>query len=70
MPSRRPSPTGNATGTSSGCERVGLFVTGRSEDGTVELLEDPSCPFVFGVFWHPEEYEKSQPIKSLVSEVS
>jgi putative glutamine amidotransferase len=48
----------------------GLVVTGRSADDTVEALEDPSCPFVLGVLWHPEEDEKSQLIKSLVSEVS
>jgi len=48
----------------------GLVVTGRSEDDTVEALEDPSCPFVLGVLWHPEEDEKSQLIKALVSEVS
>jgi putative glutamine amidotransferase len=49
---------------------AGLVVTGRSEDETVEALEDPSCPFVLGVLWHPEEDEKSQLIKALVSEVS
>jgi putative glutamine amidotransferase len=48
----------------------GLVVTGRSEDDTVEALEDPSCPFVLGVLWHPEEDEKSQLIKALISEVS
>jgi putative glutamine amidotransferase len=48
----------------------GLVVTGRSEDDAVEALEDPSCPFVLGVLWHPEEDEKSQLIKALVSEVS
>ena len=48
----------------------GLVVTGRSGDATVEALEDPSCPFVLGVLWHPEEDEKSQLIKALVSEVS
>jgi putative glutamine amidotransferase len=49
----------------------GLAVTGRAtEDGAVEALEDPSCPFVLGVLWHPEEDEKSQLIKALVSEVS
>ena len=49
----------------------GLVVTGRSaEDGAVEALEDPSCPFVLGVLWHPEEDEKSQLITALVSEVS
>ena len=48
----------------------GLVVTGRSDDDAVEALEDPSCPFVLGVLWHPEEDEKSQLIKALVSEVS
>ncbi len=49
----------------------GLVVTGRAaEDGAVEALEDPSCPFVLGVLWHPEEDEKSQLITALVSEVS
>ena len=48
----------------------GLVVTGRSDDDTVEAIEDPSCPFVLGVLWHPEEDEKSQLIKALVSEVS
>jgi putative glutamine amidotransferase len=49
----------------------GLEVTGwAAEDDVVEALEDPSCPFVLGVLWHPEEDEKSQLIKALVSEVS
>ncbi|HEX6711012.1 MAG TPA: gamma-glutamyl-gamma-aminobutyrate hydrolase family protein [Rubrobacter sp.] len=48
----------------------GLAVTGWADDDTVEALEDQSCPFVLGVLWHPEEDEKSQLIKSLVSEVS
>jgi putative glutamine amidotransferase len=49
----------------------GLVVTGWAvEDDAVEALEDPSCSFVLGVLWHPEEDEKSQPIKALVSEVS
>jgi putative glutamine amidotransferase len=49
----------------------GLEVTGwAAEDDAVEALEDPSCPFVLGVLWHPEEDEKSQLIKALVSEVS
>jgi putative glutamine amidotransferase len=49
----------------------GLEVTGwAAEDAVVEALEDPSCPFVLGVLWHPEEDEKSQLIKALVSEVS
>jgi putative glutamine amidotransferase len=49
---------------------AGLVVTGRSDDDTVEAIEDPSCTFVLGVLWHPEEDEKSQLIKVLVSEVS
>jgi putative glutamine amidotransferase len=49
----------------------GLEVTGwAAEDDAVEALEDPSCQFVLGVLWHPEEDEKSQLIKALVSEVS
>jgi putative glutamine amidotransferase len=49
----------------------GLKVTGwAAEDKAVEALEDPSCPFVLGVLWHPEEDEDSQLIKALVSEVS
>jgi putative glutamine amidotransferase len=49
----------------------GLEVTGwAAEDDAVEALEDPSCPFVLGVLWHPEEDEKSLLIKALVSEVS
>lgn len=49
----------------------GLSVTGwATEDDAVEALEDPRCPFVLGVLWHPEEDEKSQLIKALVSEVS
>jgi putative glutamine amidotransferase len=49
---------------------AGLAVTGRADDETVEALEDPSCPFVLGVLWHPEEDEKSQLIHALVSEVT
>jgi len=49
----------------------GLRVTGWAvEDDAVEALEDPSCPFVLGVLWHPEEDKNSQLIKALVSEVS
>ncbi len=48
---------------------AGLAVTARAEDETVEAIEDPSCPFVLGVLWHPEEDEKSQLIEALVSEV-
>ncbi len=49
----------------------GLRVTGWSTmDDIVEALEDPGRKFVLGVLWHPEEDEKSQLIKALVSEVS
>ena len=49
----------------------GLAVTGwAAEDDAVEAIEDPSCSFVLGVLWHPEEDEKSQLITALVSEVS
>ena len=49
----------------------GLAATGwAAEDDAVEAIEDPSCPFVLGVLWHPEEDEDSQLITALVSEVS
>ena len=49
----------------------GLAVTGRAvEDDAVEAIEDPSCSFVLGVLWHPEEDENSRLIEALVSEVS
>jgi len=48
----------------------GLVVTGRADDDTVEALEDPSCPFVLGVLWHPEEDQRSRLIAALVKEVS
>jgi putative glutamine amidotransferase len=31
-----------------------LTVTGRTEDGLVEAVEEPSKAFVLGVQWHPE----------------
>ena len=49
---------------------AGLAVTARADDKTVEALEDPSCPFVLGVLWHPEEDEKRRLIHALVAEVS
>lgn len=49
----------------------GLVPTGWSlEEGAVEAIELPDRRFVLGVLWHPEEDEKSQLIKALVSEVS
>lgn len=47
----------------------GLLATGWAEDNTVEAVEDPSCPFVLGVLWHPEEDEKSRLIEALILEV-
>jgi putative glutamine amidotransferase len=32
----------------------GLVVVGRSSDGVVEAVEDPSLPFALAVQWHPE----------------
>jgi putative glutamine amidotransferase len=49
----------------------GLSITGwATEDEAVEALEDPRCPFVLGVLWHPEEDEESQLIQALIREVS
>lgn len=49
----------------------GLRVSGwDTRDETVEAVEDPECPFVLGVLWHPEEDEKSKLIEALVREVS
>jgi putative glutamine amidotransferase len=36
----------------------GLMVTGHADDGTVEVCEDPSAPFVIGVQWHPEHPDR------------
>jgi putative glutamine amidotransferase len=40
-----------------GVDRLGdgLVVSGRSPDGLIEALEDPSARFCVGVQWHPEE---------------
>jgi len=49
----------------------GLRVTGwATEEDTIEAIEDPRCPFVLGVLWHPEEDERSRLIAALVKEVS
>jgi putative glutamine amidotransferase len=46
-------------------------VTGWSaDDDVIEAIELPGRAFALGVLWHPEEDEKSQLIKALVSEVS
>jgi putative glutamine amidotransferase len=49
----------------------GLRVSGWDvTDESVEAIEDPQCPFVLGVLWHPEEDEGSKVIEALVREVS
>ena len=35
-----------------------LTVSARADDGTVEICEDPSAPFVLGVQWHPEHPDR------------
>ena len=44
----------------------GLFVSGRSEDGVPEALEDPGQDYLLGVQWHPEADPDSALIASLV----
>lgn len=44
-----------------------LTVTGTAEDGTVEVLEDPSHPFVLGVQWHPEMSDDRRLFAALVA---
>ena len=34
---------------------MGLVVSARAQDGTVEAIEDPTEAFCLGVLWHPEE---------------
>ncbi|MFI7574969.1 gamma-glutamyl-gamma-aminobutyrate hydrolase family protein [Micromonospora sp. NPDC049497] len=41
-------------------------VTGWSDDGVVEALEDPDRPFLLGVQWHPENEPDPRPIAALV----
>ena len=38
----------------------GLSVAGRSEDGFIEALEDPSHPFCVAVQWHPEHMGRTE----------
>ena len=47
-----------------------LAVTGRAEDGTVEVVEDPSAPFVLGVQWHPEMADDPRLFEALVAAAS
>jgi putative glutamine amidotransferase len=44
----------------------GLTVTGLSDDGVVEALEDPARRFVLGVQWHPEEAGDVRPFEALL----
>ncbi len=46
----------------------GLREAARSEDGTVEAIEDPSQRFALGVLWHPEEGEDAALFQALVHE--
>ncbi|MCM0674551.1 gamma-glutamyl-gamma-aminobutyrate hydrolase family protein [Micromonospora phytophila] len=43
-----------------------LAVTGWSDDGVVEAVEDPGRPFVLGVQWHPENEPDPRPVTALV----
>ena len=43
-----------------------LVVTGVAVDGTVEVVEDPTAPFVLGVQWHPEQMDDSRLFDALV----
>ncbi len=44
-----------------------LTVTGWSDDGVIEVVEDPSMPFVLGVQWHPEELADSRLFRALAA---
>jgi len=43
-----------------------LTVTGRADDGTIEVLEDPAADFVLGVQWHPEMTDDRRLFAALV----
>jgi putative glutamine amidotransferase len=43
-----------------------LTVTGRADDGTIEVLEDPEADFVLGVQWHPEMTDDRRLFAALV----
>ena len=43
-----------------------LTVTGWADDGTIEVAEEPSSPFVLGVQWHPEEDDDPRLFLALV----
>jgi len=44
-----------------------LAITGYAEDGTVEVVEDPSAAFVLGVQWHPEMADDLRLFAALVA---
>ena len=44
-----------------------LTVTGHAEDGTIEVVEDPSARFVLGVQWHPEMADDPRLFEALVA---
>ncbi|WP_199511898.1 gamma-glutamyl-gamma-aminobutyrate hydrolase family protein [Nucisporomicrobium flavum] len=44
-----------------------LTVTGRTEDGLVEAVEEPSRTFVLGVQWHPEVVRDKRLFGALVA---
>jgi putative glutamine amidotransferase len=44
-----------------------LTITGYADDGTIEVLEDPSAPFVLGVQWHPEMTDDRRLFQALVA---
>jgi len=46
----------------------GLREAARSDDGTIEALEDPSRRFTLGVLWHPEAGEDLRLFEVLVRE--
>jgi len=46
----------------------GLREAARSDDGTIEALEDPSRRFTLGVLWHPEAGEDLRLFEGLVRE--
>ncbi len=44
----------------------GLIVSGRSPDGVIEGIEDPSRPFLLGVQWHPELLADEHPAQQSI----
>jgi putative glutamine amidotransferase len=45
----------------------GLVPTAWAEDGTVEAVEDRTCPFLLGVQWHPEAGDDFSLFRALVA---